>query len=227
MRLLPFAAALLFASATAAQDAPRRDPEFDVVNLQAQASREVQNDQLAAVLAVEAHGPDPAALAEALNRRMAQALKTAAAFPSVRLRSGSYQSFPRYRQNQRVDDWQLSQELRLESSDVAAATALIGKLQEDLVVRDMSVRLSAAARRAAEDELIKEAIAAFRARAELVRELMKAAGYRIRSMSIETAGSAPGPVPMERGRVAAQAAVAVDAGSSDVTVTVSGSIQLR
>jgi len=190
-----------------------REPEFDVVSFEAQASREVENDQLVAVLAVERHGADPAALADEVNRRMAQALELARAVPAAKARSGNYQTFPRYDRNQRIEGWQVSQELRLESADFAAVTRLIGRLQENLVVRSMALRLSPEARRAAEDALIGEAIAAFGARAELVR-----------SLSLGSAGGLP-PRPLEMRAMAAP--VAVEPGVSQVSVTASGSIQLR
>jgi predicted secreted protein len=205
--------------------AGEQEAQFNVVTLEAQVSREVANDQLVAVLAVELHGPDPAELAQTANRRMAEALKVAAAVPAVKARSGNYQTFPRYDRNQRIESWQVSQELRLESADFAAATRLIGKLQETLVVRSMAVQLSTAARRAAEDALIREAIAAFHARADLVRSAMKAAGYRLRTLNIGTSGGAPPPRPFEA-RALAQP-VAVEPGESQVTVTATGSIQLR
>lgn len=201
-----------------------REPQFDVVSFEARASREMENDELAAVLAVELHGPDPAALAQTANRRMAEALELAAAVPAVKARSGNYQTFPRYDRNQRIESWQLSQELRLESADFAAATRLIGRLQDGLVVRSLAVRLSPESRRAAEDALIGEAIAAFRARAELVRAAMKASGYRIRSLSIGASDAAP-PRPFEA-RALAQP-VAIEPGVSQVSVSASGSIQLH
>lgn len=215
------AASLVFSGCAQTHE---REPQLDVVSFDARVSREVPNDELAAVLAVELHGPDPAALAQAANRRMAEALKLAAAVPAVRARSGNYQTFPRYDRNQRIESWQVSQELRLESADFDAVTRLIGKLQESLVVRSMAVRLSDEARRGAEDALLGEAIAAFRARAELVRAAMKASGYRIRSISI-AAAEGPSPRPFEA-RAMAQPA-AVEPGASQVSVTATGSIQLR
>lgn len=199
----------------------------DVVNLQAEASREVENDQLVAVLAAEADGANPAELAELINRRMAQAMKTARDVPSVKLRSGNYQTLPRYGKERRIETWHASQELRLETGDVAAAARLIGRLQSELNVRSMSLRLAPETRRAAEDALITEAIAAFQARAEIVRKAMKASGYRVRELQVATAGGG-GPRPlMYAERAVAAAPVAVEAGASQVTVTVSGSIQLQ
>ena len=60
----------------------------------------------------------------------------------------------------------MRQELRLESTDFAAATELIGKLQASLVVAGMTLSVSPESRRQAENALIAEALAAFeRARA--------------------------------------------------------------
>jgi predicted secreted protein len=208
-----------------AQEHPHHPPQFDVVTLQAEASREVENDQLVAVLAAEVNGSNPAELAETVNRRMAEALKLASGTPGVKLRSGNYQTTPRYK-DQRIDSWTASQELRLESADFAAASRLIGRLQQTLVVRGMSVRLSPEARRSAEDALIGEAIAAFQARAELARNAMKAAGYRVRELNIATSGGGA-PRPMMAEMSARAAPVAVEAGVSQVSVTVSGGIQLK
>lgn len=199
----------------------------DIVNLQAEASREVENDQVIAVLAAEAEGVNPAELAETVNRRMAQALKSAREVPSVKLRSGNYQTFPRYGKERRIEAWHASQELRLETGDVAAAARLIGRLQGELNVRSMSLRLSPEARRAAEDALITEAIAAFHSRAEIVRKAMKASSYHVREIHVATAvGGGPRPL-MYAERAVAAAPVALEAGASQVTVTVSGSIQLK
>ena len=225
-RLIALAALLCAWQAGQAQE-HRHEAPLDVVNLQAEASREVENDQLIAVLAAEGQGANPAELAETVNRKMAEALKLARDVPSVKLRSGNYQTFPRPGKDGRIENWQASQELRLESADFAAATKLIGRLQQGLNVRSMALRLAPQTRRAAEDALITEAIGAFEARAELARRAMKAKAYRVRQMSIGTAGG-PRPVPYEMGAArTAGAPVAIEGGVSMVSVTVNGSIQLE
>jgi predicted secreted protein len=225
-RLIAFAALLCAWQAGQAQEHPHAAP-LDVVNLQADASREVENDELVAVLAAEAQGANPAELAESVNRKMAEALKLARDVPAVKLRSGNYQTFPRPGKDGRIESWQASQELRMESADFAAATKLIARLQQGLNVRSMALRLAPQTRRAAEDALITEAIGAFEARAELARKAMKAKGYRVREMSIGAAGG-PRPVPYEMAAArAAGAPVAIEGGVSVVSVTVNGSIKLE
>ena len=223
MRALVALAAFISCSAQAQH--PHHGELADVVNLQAEASREVENDQLVAVLAAEAQGANPAELAEAVNRKMAEALKSAKEVPSVKLRSGNYQTFPQRGKEGRIESWQVSQELRLESGDVAAAARLIGRLQQNLSVRSMAMRLAPQTRRAAEDALIAEAVSAFEARAEVVRKALRAKGYGVRELNIGAGGGGPRPLQYEMGAARA-APVAVEAGVSQVTVTVNGSIQL-
>ncbi len=212
-------------SATAHAQHPA--PVADVVSLQAEASRDVENDQLVAVLAAEAQGANPAGLAEAVNRKMADALKTAKAVPAVRLRSGNYQTYPQRGKEGRIEGWQVAQELRLEASDVAAAAKLIGELQQSLNVRSMAMRLAPQTRRAAEDALIAEALSAFESRADVVRKALKAKGYSVREINIGTGGGGPRPMQYEFAAARAAAPVAVEPGVSQVTVTVNGSIQLQ
>src|SRR3954449_4882483 len=91
--LIAVAAFLAWPGGVQAQHEIHHSALADVVNLQAEASREVENDQLVAVLAAEAQGSNPAELAEAVNKKMAEALKLAREVPSVKARSGYYQTF--------------------------------------------------------------------------------------------------------------------------------------
>jgi predicted secreted protein len=222
-------AILLCAPAVLAQ--MHHESPIDMVRLQAEASREVDNDQMLVVLAAEAEGLNPAELAAAVNRKMTEALKSAGAVKGVKARSGNYQTSRRYGKEGRADGWQVSQELRLEATDFTAAAELVGKLQQTLVVRTMAMRLSPQARRAAEDALIAEAIAAFQARADVARQAMKASTYRVRELAVGTPGGAPGPRPMAMEMSARAAAspgpAAVEPGQTQITVTASGTIQLE
>jgi predicted secreted protein len=227
MKTLPLIAAAVFLFPGLAQaDAPQKD--YDLISLQADASREVDNDQALAVLSAEARGDNPAALAELVNKKMALALKLAKGVPAVRPRSGSYRTTPTYKSG-RVDGWLVSQELRLESNDVPALAKLVGELQEALIVQGMQLRLSPATRRSTEEALVNEAIAAFQSRAEIVRKAMKASRYRVRTLNIGTSGGGIA-VPFARSEVrsmsSAATPVAVEAGTSVVQVIASGTIEL-
>ncbi len=221
-----FLVTMLFVPLAAAAQAP--EPLFNLVTLNAQAEREVPNDLLSATLAAEAEGTDPAQLSAEINRTMQSALAVAKAYGAVRARSGNYQTFPVYDKN-RIARWRVRQEMRLESTDFAAATELIGKLQASLAVASMALSVSPESRRQAENALIPEALAAFEQRARLVRDGMKAKGHRLRDLQISGGGSAY-PVPFAaaaRSISASAPAPAVEAGTARILITVSGTIQLQ
>jgi len=199
--------------------------EKSTVGLQAQADREVPNDQVLAVVASEEGGRDPAAIAAVVNRRMTAALAVAREYPAVRARSAGYQTFPVYKDG-RIESWRVSQQLRLESRDFAAIAELLGKLQRELLVRSLSVGLSTEARRAAEDALVAEAIAAFHARAARVRDALKLSDYRIKHIDVGASGAPIRPLAQE-GMRAMAAAPSVEPGTTLVAVSVSGTIELR
>jgi predicted secreted protein len=221
------AVAMALACTTAgAQD--RAETLFNLVNLSAQAEREVANDTLTAVMAVDSEGNDPVALADGANRTMREALKLAQAYRGVKARSLNYQTWPVY-DKARIVRWRVRQELRLESREFAQATELIGKLQSTLVVSSLAVGLSPEARKQAENSLIAEALAAFHERAAIVRDAQKAQGYRVKDLQISAGGGAqPRMYAAQRAGVAASvAAPSVEPGASTIQVNVSGTVQLQ
>ena len=214
---------LVLPLAALAHDEPA--PLFNLVSLQAEASREVSNDLLTAVLAAEAEGAEPAKLSAEVNRKMARALETARGARGVRARSGNYRTWP-VSEKGRIVRWRVRQELSLESGEFAAATALIGRLQQDLVLASLQLTVSDAARRRAENALVAEALAALEERARVVRDSMQAKTYRVKELQIGTSGPPPRPMYAES-RALAAAAPAVEPGSTRLQVTVSGTIQLQ
>jgi len=227
-RLLVLALLAPLAAPPAAQ---ADEPPFNLVTLSAQAEREVPNDLLTAVLVAEEDGADPAQLADSVNRTMQRALAVAKAESGVQLRSGGYQTSPLY-EHSRIVRWRVRQELRLESRDLAAATALIGRLQPMVALAGLSLSVSPELRRKTENALIAEALAEFKDRAGIVAGAMGEKSYRVRDLQISGGGSYPRPVPMLAAAKTAPGAFAasapaLEAGTSRVLVTVSGTIQLQ
>jgi predicted secreted protein len=209
------------AQAAEADDAPR-------VSFHVERSREVENDRVTTVLGVTVEDNDPAQVADRVNRSMTWALERARAAPEVKVRSGSYHTFP-ITDKGKLQRWRARQDLILEAATVEALGDLIGTLQERLQVESMAFSVSDERRREIEQALIAEALAAFRARAEQVRRNLDAAGYEIAELSIDTTGHVRPPRPMVmRGMAAAEAAPpALEAGTSRLQVGVRGTIRLR
>ena len=216
-------ACLCFAGAAVADDEPR----YNRVQLQAQQSESVSNDTMHVSLAVYAEHRDPATLAEMLNEDMRWALALVEDYQGVKASSGSYQTWPIHRDNV-MKGWRGEQMLLLESIDTDRLSELSGKLQERLQIKSMRFSVSNEKRALVENRLIGDALDAFKARARLVGENLDAKGYRIVDINVGSSSQRP-PVMYQRMATAAMepdSAVSVDAGDSDIDVTVSGTIEL-
>jgi predicted secreted protein len=198
---------------------------FNRVYLDAQAERQIPNDEMRVILVTEQQGKSPADLAERVNRDMAWALELAKSAKDVASGTGSYRTFPLY-QDKLIVGWRATQELELTSTSMARLTELTGKLQERLQVRDMQFRPTRATRDKFQEELMEEALAAFKRRAEIVSRHMPSKDYRIVELHVN-AGGGPQPVMYERAmmKMDGGSAPAVEAGTSLLIVTVSGNVQ--
>jgi predicted secreted protein len=227
LKWIYLAASLALAGAAlAAEPAPR----YNVVELQAEAQRELPNDTVTANLYVELNDANAAALAAAVNKAANEALRVAREYSSVRVRSGNNQTYPVYAKGNVLQGWRARAEVRLESKDFEAASRLIGKLQSGMQLGNIAFSVSPQARRQAENELIAEAIAAFKARAEIVRGALAGRSYKVQRLNVSTGYSAP-PPRFAAARVMAAGAPEVaapnfDGGVSVVTVTVGGAIEV-
>ena len=204
-------------------------PHYNTVELQAEARRELANDTVSASLYVELSDANPAALA-ALNKAANEALHTAREYPGVHARSGNNQTYPVYAKGNVLQGWRGCAEIRLESRDFEAASRLIGKLQSGMRLGNSAFSVSPEARRQAENELIAAAIAAFRARADIVRSALGGRSYKIQRLNVNAGYNAPPPrFAAARAMAAGAAEVAapdLEGGVSMVTVSVGGTIEV-
>jgi predicted secreted protein len=218
----------LFGAAGTARGADAPDP-MNRVSFQVESSRDVANDWIQAVVGITDEDVDSARLADRINATMTRAMAVAKAAPAVRVKSGGYATHPVH-QDGKLRRWRASQDLVLESADVDAVTVLVGKLQSELQLRSIGFSISPERRRATEDELIAEALAAFKARAGIVRENLGASHHEIVELSINTQGGPPvRPVFAEARAMGASkvAPPALEGGTSRLSVHVSGTIELE
>jgi predicted secreted protein len=232
MTFRPFLALAAALAAPAALAQPQLEPpRFNQVDLQAEVSREVQNDLMTATLYAEANDPSAAKVADQLNRSTADALKTAGEFKSVKSRSGFTNTFPVYDRAGRLTGWRGRSEIRLESKDLPAMANLIGKLQSTMQLGNVAFTVSPEVRRQTENEMITEVVAAFRSRADIAAKAIGGRTYKIRRIGINTGGLAPGPRPMMAERaVAASAPVTpptFEGGTSMVQVSANGTVEVE
>jgi predicted secreted protein len=228
IRPIAVAAALSLACASAW---PAEEPRFNQVELEAVASREVPNDLMTASLYTEANAAAPADVAASLNRASAEAIKLAAKFEGVKASSGQTYTYPVYDRGQKLVGWRGRMEIRLASRDFQAVAQLAAKLQPSMQLGGVGFAISPELRRRVEDELIAEAVAAFRARADVARHALGGKAYRVRNIALNAGGIAPPPRPMAMAR-AAPAGTEVpppvfEGGESRVQVVARGTIEVE
>ena len=121
--------------------------------------------------------------------------------------------------------------MRITSKDFAAASKLAGQLANQMQVQNVNFTLSREARTAAEAKLIDQAVNAFRDKALATTKLFGYTSYTIRDVHVSEGSNNPGPRPMMARMAAAPASfdsapVPIEGGKAQVTVTVSGAVQM-
>ena len=219
-------AALASAPARAADDQAVAQP---VVTLSATAHASVANDRMRALLRAEADDRDAGKAASAVNARIARATAHAKAQAGVDVGNAGYSTFE---VGERADrHWRVVQTIALESSNFAMLAGLLTRLQQDdgLLLSGVEFSVSDATRRSTEDGLMREAIGAWQARAKLAAQAFGAAAWRPGRVTVQSSDGGRAQ-PMFRAQAmtaTAPAPVSLEAGTSDISVTVSGEAILQ
>ena len=232
-KLIAASALIACASAAFAQNAPA--PELrNVVQLSATGTVEVQQDLLVLNLATSKEAADAATVQTQLKQALDAALTEAkrnAQPGQLDVRTGPFGLYPRYGKDGKINGWQGRAELVLEGRDFARITATAGKIQT-LAISQVAFGLSREARAKVESEAQTQAIEQFKARAAELAKGFGFANYGLREVAVNSNEMSPGPRPRmmaAEAKVASfsDSAVPVEAGKAQVTVNVSGSVQMR
>jgi predicted secreted protein len=196
------------------------------VTVSASSTATVQNDRLQAWLRAEAENANPAAAASQANALIARALAIAKAYPAIKVATAGY-STQQISEKPKPTRWRVVQSLSIDSGDFTAAASLISRLQEDegLLLTGMGFSIADKTRKDAEDGVTEQAIKSWQARAQQAATELGFSGWRPGHVSVQTADGGPA-YPMMRAQAMASspgmAPVSIDAGTTDVSVTVSG-----
>ena len=216
-RALLVAMAACAAAPVMAQLTPPQQP---AVTVTASATATIANDRLQAWLRAEAENASAGTAASQVNATIGKALAEAKAHPSIKVATAGY-STPQISDKVRAQRWRVVQTISLESSDFASAAALISRLQDEqgLLLSGMSFSLADKTRRDAEDSVTQQAA-----------QGLGFASWRPGHVTVQT--SEPGRVlPMMRAQALSGPSggtpVAMESGTTEVTVTVSGETLLE
>ncbi|MBV5337681.1 MAG: SIMPL domain-containing protein, partial [Deltaproteobacteria bacterium] len=122
----------------------------------------------------------------------------------------------------------MKSELTLESSDMEAISTLLGRLQGSLSVTNFSPVPAPETRKKSETEAMLDALAAFQARAKIIANALGKT-YRIKQLTVNTNSNISQPMykATARAMMAEAAPMPMELGESQVTVVVSGQIELE
>ena len=202
-----------------------QSPMVPTVSVAATATATVTNDRLQASLRTEAENVSPAAAASQVNVTIAKAIADAKAYPGIKVATAGY-STQQIAEKGKPTRWRVVQSITLDASDFTAAATLMSKLQDEngLLLSGMSFSLAEKTRRDAEDSVTQQAIKSWQARAQQAAQGLGFASWRVGHVSVQATGGGPVFPMMRTQGMSAMAAppVALEAGTTDVTVTVSG-----
>ncbi|MFO1284754.1 MAG: SIMPL domain-containing protein [Burkholderiales bacterium] len=197
-----------------------------VITVSASATASVPNDRLHAWLRAEAEHPSAAQAAAEVNARVARALPRLKSLPDTQVSTSGYAT-QQIVEKGRPSRWRVVQTIRVEGSDFAAIGDAVARLQADegLGLSGLSFGLSDELKRRTQDAITQQAIAAWRARAQSAAQGFGASAWRPGRIGVQT-GDGGRPYPMVRAEMAMAAGapqpVPLEAGSTDVTVSVTG-----
>jgi predicted secreted protein len=223
-------AALLLAAmplASTAQGFPAETlPREPVVTVSASASATVANDRLRASLRAEADHASAASAAGEVNGRITRALSRAKGVAGITVQTSGYSSY-QVSERDRPARWRVSQSITLEGRDFAAMTNLVSALQSEvgLVIGGIQFSVSDEAQREAEDALALQAIRLWQERAARAARGLGFPNWRPGRVSVQTGGEMRPPYAMRAAAAPPPGGgvpVAFEAGSTEITVTVSG-----
>ena len=202
---------------------------YDRINFKVSAIEEVENDTLVVVMYSERSGQKPSTIADEVNRDIGWAVDLAKKSSAIKVQTLNYRQNPLYN-NQSISGWKIRQSIRLESTDAASLSALIGEMQGRLSVASLRYIVSPMLRNKVERRLIAEALNRFKSRGEQIKVELGRTGYRIVNIDIITSGQSSAPMRMRAASMMEDSAVAapsIEPGVQTVNVQVSGTIELK
>ena len=234
MRTMPRIASLLALTiaSLASTGLLAAEARYNQIALRAEVNQEVAHDLMHVTLYTEAQHSDPAKLAAEITTTLNKTLEQVRQVKGVAVKLGSRNSYPVYDdKGQKITAWRERAEVRLESADFARLSALTGDLLQSMKMAGMDFSIATDTRKTREDAMLKDAVNAFKARAQLATDALGGKGYKIVNLNFNTNGY---PMPYARnGGMMMKAAMAdsaptpeVEAGTSQVSMSADGVIEV-
>lgn len=198
------------------------------VDLRSEASTAANNDMARATIFAEATALTPNEVSKKVNRLVADATKTLKKYPEVKTKTSNTHTYPVYSEKGKVESWRMRYDLVLETLNIALLSDVLGELQQSMAVASVNLLPSPDARKKAENEAILAALAAFKARAQMIAD-SEGRPYHIKQMNVGVGDRFDNPIRMSRAESfsAKAAPMPIEAGETQISVNVSGQIEIE
>jgi len=165
--------------------------------LDAQASVEVDNDELTVVLSISRDGPRPAALTQSILGVLTKVTEQVKRVDGVQQQVGDVSAFPVWGPKGKTDQWSARASLVLVSKNLGALAALASELTADMTLSSVNFHLSTDKRKAVEKQIMGELAAAVHSKSSAVAQAFAFKGYAIQSLNLSEQRQAMA-IPMAR-----------------------------
>lgn len=210
--------------------AQKPKPELPVLNLEAQAYTEVDQDTVIITLQASRQSSEQSVVSKELSETVSSVLEELKKQNKVKVSTGSYYVRPQYNKEGQITNWQGQSQLLLESTDISAASELAAKYQDKMPVANIRFSVSKQARYQAERQLMLDVVEAFSQRAQTMATALGYAGFDIKDMQLGSSGAMYRSPPAYSDGMMRSAAVAealpLERGTEDITLSLSGAIYL-
>ena len=202
------------------------------LNLDAQSKALIANDEMQVTFAMEREGTDLGAMNQAVLQALNAAIADAKKVDGVKAKMGSVYTNPNWTPQGKPNGYRVRGEVSLISQNFSAISTLAGQLSQKLQLAGVNFRLSDETKTNAERQLIRSAAAAFRAKAQDAATALGFKGFDIKDLNLGNSGNVIiRPQMMTKNArsfdSASAAPVSSEGGESEVTVTFSGTVNLK
>lgn len=216
----------VFSQAWADEDANR----FNRISFAETVTETVSNDQVTVHFLARAQDDDPDAVAREINQQMQQTKRLLDRTSGLRVQTGGYQIHPIYDKNRKIQSWRGQQSLSIETQNTPGLAEILADLQSLLNYNGMQFSVSRQQKERVMSQLLKRGIQAYRDKAKQIARAFGKEAFNITETRIENT-MPPGlyrqPRALAMTAMKAESAPVMEAGESDIRLTISGVVTIR
>lgn len=210
---------------------------YNVVSFSESASTIVTNDLMTATLTIREEGSDRQTVSNAVTNRLNIVNARIAANRQFKSELTNRYTQPSYNNKGKISTWHDQATLQIQSKDFAALNKLIAESQKEAAIESLQFSVSPEKRSETINQLSKEALKNFQARAKVISQTLGFSDYKIVNIHLNSNfrtyhdNMMPKAASMRAAPLAAAEAYTPEmttdnAGSQEISQTVNGSIQM-